>query len=82
MLREFPPVVVAKTYYRVVVVVIVMVMEGLMICTLMIPDPGLLTKAYVQQGAQSSPVWTSIALLTTAPIKFGIQLPLRRGPLS
>jgi len=80
MLREFPPIVIAKTCCRVVVVV--MVMGGLMICTLMIPDPGLLTKAYVQQGAQSSPVWTSIALLTTAPIKFGIQLPLRRGPLS
>ena len=72
MLREFPPVVVAKTYCRVVVVVMVMVMEGLMICTLMIPDPGLLTKAYVQQGIQSSPVWTPIALPTTAPIKFGI----------
>ena len=81
MLREFSPVVVAKICCRVVVVV-VMVMEGLMIRTLMIPDPGLLTKAYVQQGAQSSPVWTSIALLTTAPIKFGIRLPLRRGPLS
>jgi len=53
-----------------------------MICTLMIPDPGLLTKAYVQQGIQSSPVWTPIALPTTAPIKFGIQLPLRRGHLS
>ena len=49
MLREFPPVVVAETCYRVVVVV-VMVMGGLMICTLMIPDPGLLNKAYVQQG--------------------------------
>jgi len=71
MLREFPPVVVAETCYRVVVVV-VMVMGGLMICTLIIPDPGLLTKAYVQQGIQSSPVWTPIALLTTAPIKFGI----------
>ena len=82
MLREFPPVVVAKTYCRVVVVVMVMVMEGLMICTLMIPDPGLLTKAYVQQGVQSSPVWTPIALPTTALIKFGIRLPLRRGPLS
>ena len=46
MLREFPPVVVAETCYRVVVVV-VMVMGGLMICTLIIPDPGLLTKAYV-----------------------------------
>jgi len=80
MLREFPPVVVAETYCRVVVVV--MVIGGLMIHTLMIPDPGLLTKAYVQQGAQSSPVWTPIALLTTAPIKFDIQLPLRRGPLS
>ena len=80
MLREFPPVVVAEIYYRVVVVVIVI--EGLMICTLMIPDPGLLTKAYVQQGTQSSPVWTPIALPTTAPIKFGIRLPLRRGPLS
>ena len=78
MLREFPPVVVTKTCCRVVVVVI----GGLMIRTLMIPDPGLLTKAYVQQGAQSSPVWTSIALPTTAPIKFGIRLPLRRGPLS
>jgi len=72
MLREFPPVVVAETCYRVVVVVVVMVMGGLMICTLIIPDPGLLTKAYVQQGIQSSPVWTPIALLTTAPIKFGI----------
>jgi len=70
MLREFPPVVVAEIYYRVVVVVIVI--GGLMICTLMIPDPGLLTKAYVQQGVQSSPVWTPIALPTTAPIKFGI----------
>jgi len=80
MLREFPPVVVAEIYYRVVVVVIVI--EGLMICTLMIPDPGLLTKAYVQQGVQSSPVWTPIALPTTALIKFGIRLPLRRGPLS
>ena len=80
MLREFPPVVVAEIYYRVVVVVIVI--EGLMICTLMIPDPGLLTKAYVQQGVQSSPVWTPIALPTTAPIKFDIQLPLRRGHLS
>jgi len=70
MLREFPPVVVAETYCRVVVVMMVMV--GLMICTLMIPDPGLLTKAYVQQGIQSSPVWTPIALPTTAPIKFGI----------
>ena len=69
-MREFPPIVIAKTCCRVVVVV--MVMGGLMICTLMIPDPGLLTKAYVQQGAQSSPVWTSIALLTTAPIKFDI----------
>jgi len=47
MLREFPPVVVAETYCRVVVVVMVMVMGGLMIRTLMIPDPGLLTKAYV-----------------------------------
>ena len=56
MLREFPPVVVAETCCRVVVVVMVMVMGGLMICTLMIPDPGLLTKAYVQQGMQSSPV--------------------------
>jgi len=71
MLREFSPVVVAETCYRVVVVV-VMVMGGLMICTLIIPDPGLLTKAYVQQGMQSSPVWTPIALPTTAPIKFGI----------
>ena len=81
MLREFSSVVVAKTCCRVVVVV-VMVMERLMIRTLMIPDPGLLTKAYVQQGMQSSPVWTPIALPTTAPIKFGIRLPLRRGPLS
>jgi len=80
MLREFSPVVVAETCCRVVVVV--MVIGGLMIHTLMIPDPGLLTKAYVQQGMQSSPVWTPIALLTTAPIKFGIQLPLRKGPLS
>ena len=70
MLREFPPVVVAETCYRVVVVV--MVMGGLMIHTLMIPDPGLLTKAYVQQGMQSLPVWTPIALPTTALIKFGI----------
>ena len=46
MLREFSPVVVAKICCRVVVVV-VMVIEGLMIRTLMIPDPGLLTKAYV-----------------------------------
>jgi len=45
MLREFPPVVVIETCCRVVVVVIVM--EGLMIYTLMIPDLGLLTKAYV-----------------------------------
>ena len=81
MLREFSPVVVAKICCRVVVVV-VMVMEGLMIRTLMIPDPGLLTKAYVQQSMQSLPVWTPIALLTTALIKFGIRLPLRRGPLS
>ena len=81
MLREFSPVVVAKICCRVVVVV-VMVIEGLMIRTLMIPDPGLLTKAYVQQGMQSLPVWTSIALPTTAPIKFGIRLLLRRGPLS
>ena len=81
MLREFSPVVVAKICCRVVVVV-VMVMEGLMIRTLMIPNPGLLTKTYVQQGMQSSPVWTPIVLLTTAPIKFGIRLPLRRGPLS
>jgi len=50
MLREFSSVVVAETCCRVVVVV-VMVMGGLMIRTLMIPDPGLLTKAYVQQGA-------------------------------
>jgi len=49
MLREFSSVVVAETCCRVVVVV--MVMGGLMIRTLMIPDPGLLTKAYVQQGA-------------------------------
>ena len=69
MLREFPPVVVAETCCRVVVVVVI---GGLMICTLIIPDPGLLTKAYVQQGMQSSPVWTPIALPTTAPIKFGI----------
>jgi len=71
MLREFSPIVVAETCCRVVVVV-VMVMEGLMIRTLMISDPGLLTKAYIQQGVQSSPVWTPIALPTTAPIKFGI----------
>jgi len=45
MLREFPPVVVIETCCRVVVVVIVM--GGLMIHTLMIPDLGLLTKAYV-----------------------------------
>ena len=81
MLREFSPIVVAKICCRVVVVV-VMVMEGLMIRTLMIPDPGLLTKAYVQQSMQSLPVWTPIALLTTALIKFGIRLSLRRGPLS
>ena len=68
MLRGFPSVVV-ETYCRVVVV---MVMGELMIHTLMIPDPGLLTKAYVQQGMQSLPVWTSIALPTTALIKFGI----------
>jgi len=55
-----------------VVVVMVMVMGELMIHTLMIPDLGLLTKAYVQQGMQSLPVWTSIALPTTALIKFGI----------
>ena len=73
MLRGFPSVVVVETYCRVVVVVVmVMVMGGLMIRTLMIPDPGLLTKAYVQQGMQSLPVWTSIALPTTALIKFGI----------
>jgi len=54
MLRKFLSVVVAETCCRAVVVV--MVMGGLMICTLMIPDPGLLTKAYVQQGVQSSPV--------------------------
>jgi len=56
----------------VVVMVMVMVMGELMIHTLMIPDLGLLTKAYVQQGMQSLPVWTSIALPTTALIKFGI----------
>jgi len=44
MLREFSPVVVAETCCRVVVVVVI---GGLMICTLIIPDPGLLTKAYV-----------------------------------
>jgi len=80
MLREFSPIIVAETCCRMVVVV--MVMGGLMICTLMIPDPRLLTKAYVQQGTQSSPIWTPIALLTTASIKFGIQLLLRRRPLS
>ena len=63
MLREFSPVVVAETCCRVVMVVM---------GELMIPDPGLLTKAYVQQGMQSLPVWTSIALPTTALIKFGI----------
>ena len=73
MLREFSPVVVAETCCRVVMVVM---------GELMIPDPGLLTKAYVQQSMQSLPVWTPIALLTTALIKFGIRLSLRRGPLS
>ena len=71
MLRGFPSVVVVETYCR-VVVMMVMVMGELMIHTLMIPDPGLLTKAYVQQGMQSLPVWTFIALPTTALIKFGI----------
>ena len=48
MLRGFPSVVVVETYCRVVVVmVMVMVMGELMIHTLMIPDLGLLTKAYV-----------------------------------
>ena len=63
------------------VVVVVMVMVMVMACTLMILDPGLLTKAYIQQGMQSLPVWIPTALLTTALIKFGIRLPLRRGPL-
>ena len=52
------------------VVVVVMVM--VMTCTLMILDPGLLTKAYIQQSMQFSPVWISTALLTTVLIKFGI----------
>jgi len=38
------------------VVVVVMVMVMVMACTLMILDPGLLTKAYIQQGMQSLPV--------------------------
>ena len=63
------------------VVVVVMVMVMVTTCTLTILDPGLLTKAYIQQGVQSSPVWIPTALLTTALIKFGIRLPLRRGPL-
>ena len=45
---------------------------GLMIHILMTPDPVLLVKLYVQQGAKSSPVWTPTALLTTALVKFGI----------
>ena len=63
------------------VVVVVMVIVMVMTCTPMILDPGLLTKAYIQQDAQSSPVWILTTLLTTALIKFGIRLPLRRGPL-
>ena len=63
------------------VVVVVMVMVMMTTRTPTILDPGLLTKAYIQQDAQSSPVWIPTALLTTALIKFGIQLPLRRGPL-
>jgi len=63
------------------VVVVVMVIVIVTTCTLTILDPGLLTKAYIQQGVQSSPVWIPTTLLTTALIKFGIRLPLRRGPL-
>ena len=63
------------------VVVVVMVMVMVTTRTPMILDPGLLTKAYIQQSTQSLPVWISTALLTTALIKFGIRLPLRRGPL-
>jgi len=54
------------------VVVVVMVMVMVTTCTPMILDPGLLTEAYIQQGAQSSPVWIPTTLLTTALIKFGI----------
>ena len=64
-----------------VVVVVVVVMVMVTTCTLTILDPGLLTKAYIQQGTQFSPVWMSTALLTTALIKFGIRLPLKREPL-
>jgi len=49
--------------------------------TLTILDPGLLTKTYIQWGVQYLSVWIPTALLTTALIKFGIRLPLRRGPL-
>ena len=63
------------------VVVVVIVIVIVMTRTPTIPDPGLLTKTYIQQGTQSSPVWIPTTLLTTALIKFGIQLPLRRGPL-
>jgi len=66
----------------VVVVVMVRVRVGLTICIWTTPAPGLLIKVYVQQGTLFSPVWTPAALLTTALIKFGIQLPLRRGLLS
>jgi len=80
MLRGF--LVVDRTCCMVVVVVMVRVRVGLTICIRTTFVPGLLIKVYVQQGALSSPVWTSTALLTTALIKFGIRLPLRRGPLS
>jgi len=40
----------------VVVVVMVMVMVMVTTCTLTILDPELLTKAYIQQSVQSSPV--------------------------
>jgi len=63
------------------VVVVVMVMVMVTTRTLTILDPGLLTKAYIQQSTQSSPVWIPTTLLTTALIKFGIRLPLRKGPL-
>ena len=50
--------------------VVVMVMVTTRTPTIL--DPGLLTKAYIQQGVQSSPVWIPTTLLTTALIKFGI----------
>ena len=56
-----------------------MVMVMVMTHTLTILDPVLLTKTYIQQSVQSSSVWIPTTLLTTALIKFGIQLPLRRG---